>query len=155
VELVDEPQLQTDCEAFLQKIGYRGFAGVEVKRDRRDGKFRLIEINPRFGLWDDLGAYIGADVGMSGYRDLIGEEVAPSRPRVMDYRWASFHRDLRAFFAYRREGLLTLSQWLRSLHGPIVWADPRWDEPRISIVLLGQLARGIGRRLLRAAHGDS
>lgn len=36
---------------FLNKLGFRGICGAEFKRDERDGRLMLIEINPRPTLW--------------------------------------------------------------------------------------------------------
>jgi predicted ATP-grasp superfamily ATP-dependent carboligase len=44
-----EPDLVRAGLALLRAMGYYGVAGCEFKRDPRDGKFKLIEVNARFG----------------------------------------------------------------------------------------------------------
>ena len=55
VELVDAPDVEEQCERFLVSVGYQGLCGVELKRDPRDGVAKLIEVNARYSLWDDIG----------------------------------------------------------------------------------------------------
>jgi D-aspartate ligase len=153
VEVVNNPKLENQCESFLEKVGYHGFAGIEVKFDQRDRQFKLIEVNPRYGLWDDLGIYVGVDVALIGYKDLLGERKSKVVAKGGSWRWVSFHRDIRAFFEYRKEGLVTFITWLRSLRKPIVWADPRWDDWKMSLVLLIDVILGAYRRCLRMFWG--
>lgn len=62
---------------LLRKLGFHGISQVEFKRDARDGRFRLMEINPRLWQWHGLAAACGVDVPLIAYRDLTGEPVQP------------------------------------------------------------------------------
>ena len=42
--------------ALLRGIGFRGLSQVEFKRDARDGRYKLMEINPRLWQWHGLAA---------------------------------------------------------------------------------------------------
>ncbi len=44
-----EPELCEALRGFLEKIGFVGFSNFDVKFDRRDGKFKVFEINCRQG----------------------------------------------------------------------------------------------------------
>ena len=46
---------------LLKEINYTGVCEVEYLRDPRDGKFKLIEINPRTWLWVGLAKACGVD----------------------------------------------------------------------------------------------
>jgi predicted ATP-grasp superfamily ATP-dependent carboligase len=62
---------------FLRELGFHGISQVEFKRDPRDGRFKLMEINPRLWQWHGLASACGVDLPVIAYRDLIGEKVEP------------------------------------------------------------------------------
>lgn len=132
---------------FLEKLGYRGLGGIEFKRDARDGSLKLIEFNPRFGLWDALGQRFGVDTASVAYLDAIGTELPEPRRGRTGVRWVSISRDIRAAFWYRNEGLLSATSWLKSLAGEKVWAVFSWDDPLPVIVASGRFWLRLVRRL--------
>jgi predicted ATP-grasp superfamily ATP-dependent carboligase len=73
---------------FLHALGYHGISQVEFKRDPRDGRFKLMEINPRLWQWHGLAAACGVDLPLIAYRDLTGETVAPASMNGSGRRWA-------------------------------------------------------------------
>ena len=123
VRLLDMPEVEEQCARFLEAVGYQGLCGVELKLDPRDGVAKLIEVNPRFGLWDDLGVPVGVDLPRQAVESLFGREAAACRASRFDYKWVNLARDLRAFRLYRAEGLLGVPAWLATLRPPIVISD--------------------------------
>ena len=73
---------------LLQSFGYYGLSQVEFKRDPRDGRFKLMEINPRLWQWHGLAAACGVDVTRIAYADLTGDRVDPVRMNGDGRRWA-------------------------------------------------------------------
>jgi predicted ATP-grasp superfamily ATP-dependent carboligase len=73
---------------FLAALGFRGLSQVEFKRDPRDGRFKLMEINPRLYQWHGLAAACGVDLPRLAYRDLLGLPVPDSEFRGEGKRWA-------------------------------------------------------------------
>ena len=73
---------------FLRELGYHGISQVEFKRDPRDGRYKLMEINPRLWQWHGLAAACGVDLPLIAYRDLTGESVAPASMNGAGRRWA-------------------------------------------------------------------
>lgn len=146
VELVDEPEVEEQCERFLSTVGYQGLCGIELKRDPRDGVARLIEVNPRYSLWDDIGVPVGVDLAHEAVRSLFGEPTEPARPTHFRQKWVELTRDLPAAMAYRREGLLSMPGWLLSLCPPIRINDlPILRDP-------GYAAHMVGRRVRKLVH---
>jgi D-aspartate ligase len=73
---------------LLHALDFHGIAQVETKLDPRDGRYKLIEVNPRLWQWHGLGAACGVDITWIAYRDQIGERLPPARMRGDGKRWA-------------------------------------------------------------------
>lgn len=73
---------------LLRSIGFHGLSQVELKRDPRDGQYKLMEINPRLWQWHGLAAACGVDLPRIAYWDLLGTRLPPARMRETGKRWA-------------------------------------------------------------------
>ncbi|HZN21825.1 MAG TPA: hypothetical protein VFB57_04635 [Gaiellaceae bacterium] len=73
---------------FLGALGYRGLSQVEFKRDPRDGRFKLMEINPRLYQWHGLAAACGVDLPRIAYCDLLGLPLPQASMNGGGKRWA-------------------------------------------------------------------
>jgi len=49
IEIFEPEELLEQTAKFLRSLGLRGFCAVQMKLDERDGSYKLIEVNPRFG----------------------------------------------------------------------------------------------------------
>jgi D-aspartate ligase len=130
---IDDSNLDRISIDFLERLNYQGLGGIEFKRDSRDGKLKLIELNARYGLWDSLGRLCGVDTAYIAYLDAIGEKLPQPQQARTGVKWISIARDVSAFRAYRREGTLGLRQWVRSLGGEKMWAVFDWSDPMPAI----------------------
>ena len=73
---------------LLRALGCNGLSQVEFKRDPRDGKFKLMEVNPRLWQWHSLARASGVDLPLIAYRDLTGEPVEAVRMNGGRRKWA-------------------------------------------------------------------
>jgi D-aspartate ligase len=73
---------------LLRALRFHGISQVEFKRDSRDGRFKLMEVNPRLWQWHGLAAACGVDLPLIAYRDLTGEDVDPASMNGERRRWA-------------------------------------------------------------------
>ncbi len=126
---------------FLQAIQYRGPCGVQVKRDARDGRYYLLELNGRM-----MGANIhptrcGVNVPLVTYLDLTGQSPAPLLRYRVGVRHLDLVPDVQACLALRREGKLGAREWLGSLASARVFAhfDPRDPLPFLAAHQFGLL----------------
>lgn len=72
---------------LLRRLRCSGLSQVEFKRDPRDGRFKLMEVNPRLWQWHSLASACGVDLPLVAYRDLTGERIEPVRMNGRR-RWA-------------------------------------------------------------------
>ena len=73
---------------LLDRLGFHGISQVEFKRDPRDGRYKLIEVNPRLWQWHGLASACGVDLPWIAYCDLLGRRPAPVRMADARKRWA-------------------------------------------------------------------
>jgi predicted ATP-grasp superfamily ATP-dependent carboligase len=73
---------------LLRRLGCNGLSQVEFRLDPRDGRFKLMEVNPRLWQWNSLAAACGVNLPLIAYRDLTGERVDPVRMDGRRRRWA-------------------------------------------------------------------
>ena len=73
---------------LLRALEFHGIGQVEWKRDPRDGRLKLIEVNPRLWQWHGLAGACGADVAQIAYWDLMGASLAPARTDGSGLRWS-------------------------------------------------------------------
>ncbi|WP_054696392.1 carboxylate--amine ligase [Syntrophomonas palmitatica] len=71
-----DEELSLKIKDFLENIGYEGFASFDIKYDRRDNRFKILEINLRQGR----GSYY---VTAAGYNlaEYVTEEYIFNQPR--------------------------------------------------------------------------
>jgi D-aspartate ligase len=110
----DNPQLRDQMERLLKAIGFVGIVSMDLRYDRRDGTYRLLDFNPRTGACFRLFENVeGIDVVRALHLDLSGRPV-PRGPQRDGRAYLVEPYDLRASGTYARAGL-TRRRWLRSV----------------------------------------
>ncbi|WP_233841791.1 hypothetical protein [Dyella sp. 2HG41-7] len=116
---IELEQLQTpidDVTRLLKKLKYRGIFSAEFKRDKRDGVYRILEVNTRAWTYVEFAARCGVNVCEMAYQDALG---LPVHHATLDYKVGAgcvdFYRDIntvRVQSAQARGPLLNiLFQW--------------------------------------------
>ena len=140
---VEDAEIVRLGRRFVEGVGARGLAQVELKRDARDGVPRLIECNHRLGAGAELVRLAGIDVARLVYCHAIGRPLAlPARYRVGVRLWHALD-DTRAFLELRRQGGPSVSEWSASLCHRKRLAVLRLDDPMPTLGYL--VARALSR----------
>lgn len=129
VESNDDPELVDVGLRYFKGLGYRGAGQAEFKRDERDGKLKLIELNPRYWQQIALTTACGINIPLVQYLDLTGQPLPPINEVKIGFKWINIYMDVQSFLGYRREGELGVKDWLKSLVGPGMLSDFAWDDP--------------------------
>jgi D-aspartate ligase len=144
-EPVVDPETDAVCDRWLRSLRYSGICEIEMKHDSRDGRVKLIEANPRLTGGGDAAPYAGVDVCWIHYLDLIGKRVTPVTADGRDFRHVVLRSDLGAVIAYRKAGLISWLDVVRSYKPPLAFydLDPRdWRYSADTIYLMARSAAG-------------
>jgi D-aspartate ligase len=111
---------------LLRAFGFYGLSQVEFKRDPRDARFKLMEINPRLWQWHGLAAACGVDLPRIAYAHLVGEPIPDATMNGGGKRWA-----------------ITLLPGERPAFQRPPYVDAVWalDDPKPALVHLARVVR--------------
>jgi predicted ATP-grasp superfamily ATP-dependent carboligase len=139
------PELAEAGLRLLHELGYHGVSQVEFKRDPRDGRYRLMEVNARHWMWHSLATACGVNLSLAAYRDAIGDPYMAPR-QVDGKKWVVALTDARDALSRWRHGEEKLGPWLRSYKGVKVDGLYSLRDPLPGLLITGrQLKRIITR----------
>ena len=141
-----------NTQKLMKAVGYRGILDIGHRYDARNGQYKILDINPRIGATFRLfAATNGLDVVRALYLDLTGQTVPLAEVRE-NRKWFVEDKDLFSCIAYRRDGKLTIGQWLASFRGVEEAAYFAWDDPIGLLQPASNLASRVIHRLTRNAQ---
>ena len=153
VEPAEDAETEELCDRFLQSVGYLGICEIEVKRDSRDGKIKMIEANPRYTITSDAAPYDGVDIGWLHYLDLIGQPVTPLKPLVREFRHVKLAQDIESMGEFVAAGLETWGSIIKSYRPPIYFFDVDPRDWRNFIHTMVGIFRILGGKIRRKMFG--
>lgn len=125
------PKLYEIGSAFLEAIGYKGFAEIEFKKDADTGKFYLIEVNVRFSNLNVLLNRVGINMPYVTYQELVGEAIGTKAITEETNRYFIYlYEDLLAARDYIKKGQLSLGDIVRSYFNKKACALWSLDDPK-------------------------
>lgn len=99
---VDNEVLASRVRDFCRRLGYAGVVDLDIRLDRRDQQYKLVDFNPRPGAqFRAFETEAGIDVVRAMHLDLTGRAVPASR-QIAGRRFVVEHLDVPAMLAYRR-----------------------------------------------------
>ncbi len=148
VPLTAVPDAVNVVTRLLKHVGYRGVFSAELKRDARDGGFRLIEVNARPWWYVEFAAQCGVNVCDMAVRDALGAAVLPAAAYATGMRSALPYYD---YFAWRAQhpGAASLGRlaasWMFAKQPVFSWSDPWPGVAATGEVLGGWLVNRLRR----------
>lgn len=130
IEVAYDESLAALGRDIARRCPLKGAFKMDFKRDPRDGRWYLLEINARFSLWQYLAAANGLNMMADAYDFLVGGRRPVERPCPTRYRWLALGLDWRAHRDLAAQGRLTTRAWLgsilgsRNVYNVFSWRDP-------------------------------
>ncbi|TLS40559.1 ATP-grasp domain-containing protein [Streptomyces montanus] len=151
--VVDNPELADLATRFIKQIGFSGVIDLDLRFDRRDGQYKLLDFNPRMGAQFRLfESESGIDVVRAMHLDLTGRAVPKGGQRA-GRRYIVENIDLPALLAYRRSGYTTPHAPVRPSGTELAWLAA--DDLRPFFTMLARFVRPGAKHLYqlwRAGH---
>jgi len=108
-----QPRVRELGLRLLESAGYRGFAQVEFAYDRRDGDYKLLEVNTRVPMWAGVAMTPRFDMARIAYDDLCSKPAPEPVDLQEELWWAFFAKDLAVSLKMARRRELTPAGWAR------------------------------------------
>jgi len=122
---------------YLKSIRYHGIFSAELKKDYRDGLFKLLEINSRTSAWfNTFSAKCGINIMLIAYLDAIGRDVEYSEDYEAGIKWVFLRNDFRSTVRMILHGDLGIQEWISSLLGKKDYASYAKDDLRPFVMSL-------------------
>jgi D-aspartate ligase len=115
IESSEVPEVEELSLRFLKDIDYYGLVEVEFKRDARDGKFKLLDVNARTWGFHSIGGPAGVDFPYLLYADQTGQQVERGKGKA-GIGWLRLITDLPTVAANLFTGHTDLGAYVTSLN---------------------------------------
>lgn len=156
------PQVRQLSRELLTPLRYSGLSDVEFKLDHRDGRYKLIEVNPRSGKWIGCATANAVDLPWAMYLDMVEGTQLKAAQSPRNLYWIHLYDDLLAPFAYWRDELRQLRGYLKPYRSTKVFAvldradiGPFLAEWRnLPLNLVRRIACRV-KRSMRRAHAEA
>ena len=149
VEVVDNRQAVDAARKILKSAGHSGLVEAEFKLDGRDGKLKLLDVNPRPWSWFGLCSAAGIDLGALLWRVANGEPVGQPGNARQGVSWSYLVRDAVAAFTLARRGQAKIGDYFASLRNIRSWAAFAPNDPLPGLIDLPlTVSRVVRKRLL-------
>jgi D-aspartate ligase len=133
---------------LLQELHFHGVSQVEFKRDPRDGRFCLMEVNARHWKWHGLSARCGVNLSYAAYRDAIGDPYIARRQQD-GVKWIVVNKDVPLALLEIAKRQRSAPEYVRSLRGTRMDGLHSLGDPLPGLLNAGTVAKQILTRAPR------
>lgn len=100
VEFIEDPAVHDLGARLVADLDWSGVGHIDLRRDRRDGRLYLLELNPRY--WGSVHASARAGVNFPALAAAIGAGDAVPAPRMKSCRYATIAAAARGWLTAAR-----------------------------------------------------
>lgn len=124
---VKNEEIVTICYELMKKIGWQGFADFDTIEDPRDGKLKIMELNPRVPACVKTGIKSGIDWG-----NIIVNESLDNQHKTYTYTAGKKLRHIGfeiLWFFYSKNRFITKPNWFNFFDKNLSFQDFSWKDP--------------------------
>lgn len=147
------PEILEHGRLLLQKLNYSGFSCMEFKKDRRDGIYKLMEVNCRNNLSGLLALSCGINFPWLQYRHLMYGEINSAASFKENIYWIDLDKDLLRFFISRKEEGYSVKEYLLPYCKEKVFAISSIDDPLPYVMRVIYLLKLLFRKIAARTRG--
>ncbi len=150
------PEVLQPAREILRGLGLNGFANVEFKRDSRDGRYKLMEVNGRPNMSGWLSVRCGIDFPYLTYSHLVDAALPPLAAPSRGICWVNELSDPLSVALRWRRGDISAREGLAPYVSRHVFATFALRDPRPFLKVVPERAQRLLRRiwLARSQEGD-
>lgn len=123
---VDRPDIYETCKKLLEKIGWKGYADIDLIQDPRDGVAKVMEINPRITGSVKICYAAGVNFSKLILQDFKGEPVDEAFNTNFGVQLRYMHTDI-LWFLKSKDRFRCDPSWFNfknCVHQIFSWDDP-------------------------------
>ena len=128
MEVTDTPEIVEYSRRLLSQLSYRGLCNIEYKKDRRNGDFKLLDLNARSGTSIGLPISNGVDFPWIMYDDMVLHRKVQIRRHNKYRMWADLFTDLIASFRHHNKEKWKIKDCLHPYFARTNFAVFAWDD---------------------------
>jgi predicted ATP-grasp superfamily ATP-dependent carboligase len=128
IESVKMQEIEKIITPLIKKIKYHGIVDAEVRKDPRDNKFKLIEINSRCWMQNSLPAKCGINIPYIAYLNATGEKISTPKKIKENIKWIFMWEDFQSSMRSILKGKLSISEWIKSYKGEKEYSILAFDD---------------------------
>jgi predicted ATP-grasp superfamily ATP-dependent carboligase len=149
VEVCENAEVMDAGRKIIESTGLIGVAKIDFKQDPRTGKLYLLEINPRFNIWNYPGAIAGVNLPVIAYCDIAENNPNLNNRLEQNIKWIDAVRDKKGYKEMGSGNIFYFESWLKNLNRKTVYAIWAWDDPRPFIWMKYKNILNLGAALKR------
>ena len=148
---VDRPDIMATCAKLLEKIGWKGYADVDLIQDPRDNVAKVMEINPRITGSVKICYAAGVNFSKLILQDFKGEPVDEAFNTNYGVQLRYMHTDI-LWFLKSKDRFHCKPSWFNfknCVHQIFSWDDP-WPCVTFTIQGFGKYIKDKKKRAVEA-----
>lgn len=148
---VDRPDIVAICKTLLEKIGWRGYADIDLIQDPRDGIAKIMEINPRITGSVKICYAAGVNFSKLILQDFKGEPVEEALNTNYGVQLRYMHTDI-LWFLKSNDRFRCKPSWFnfkKCVHQIFSW-DDMWPTVTYTLQSFEKLIKDKKKRQVNA-----